>query len=99
MSKLKLNLDDLRVESFELSPELADGGAVVGYTTGVHTAFNHPGAISCSAPCTSVCLNSLDTVCQCPEGPTMYIYYTCGNTCNDCCNTNNCTVPSTCYCY
>lgn len=44
MKKLKLNLDDLKVESFETSSTLIDRGTVVGQSANPTT----PGALTCS---------------------------------------------------
>jgi hypothetical protein len=58
MEKLKLNLDDLKVESFDTTPMLADQskGAVYGYDTQQVSCEPTPGAPTCYGPtCYALC--------------------------------------------
>lgn len=84
MRKLKLDLDDLEVESFTTSPKEARGGTVVGYETriacGVETV-DYPK--SCDGVCTSYYCTDEDSC-----SPTW---------CVECGYTNQVTCPGTCW--
>ncbi|MET0396458.1 MAG: pinensin family lanthipeptide [Longimicrobiaceae bacterium] len=86
MRKLKLDLDDLEVESFVTTPAVAKGGTVLGYATriacGVETV-DFPQ--SCDGVCTSYyCTDEYScayTGCgDCTQVPTN-AFYTCPQTC------------------
>jgi hypothetical protein len=88
MNKLKLRLDELRVDSFQTSPPAAERGTVVGKqeTWGHCTVSYDP---SCGVSCTT------DSC----EGPTCP--YTCAESCNGSCGPGTCfqtcDVFNTCY--
>jgi hypothetical protein len=76
-TKLKLNLDQLTVDSFRTDTEPAQKGTVFGEQCTCHTECTCPGCPSCDATCAGqyTCDNT------CPES----CYGTCygGNTCGD----------------
>lgn len=86
MKKMKLDLDDLKVESFETTAESQDGeGTVYGYITQDLT--------QCGDCTNFLCEPTNNRTCGSTCGPT------CGNTCgNTCPSTCNNTCGSTCTC-
>ena len=71
MNKLKLDLDDLAVESFATTPEPhREGGTVFGQQCTCYTQCTCPGCPTCDASCNGTC----DASCN----------GTCGDTCNAC---------------
>ncbi len=98
MKKMKLSLDDLKVESFETTPESKDDsqGTVFAYFTpglgntcdpGCTNATCGPTCATCDSTCVNTCGNTCGSTCEgtCASN-------TCGNTClatcpNTCANT------------
>ncbi len=82
MKKMKLSLDDLKVESFQTTPEVAgEEGTVVGYITCDLTVCNEcgPGCgstrqASCNGTCAASCNGTCDPSCG----------GTCSSTCSGC---------------
>ncbi len=84
MKKLKLSLDDLEVESFETTPEIADTkGTVVGYGGG--TAWGETCVASECGSCGGTCFETCGNTCG----------GTCGRSCGGSC-VNTCL--GTCLC-
>ncbi len=72
MKKLKLDLEDLSVESFATTPEpRAEGGTVFGQQCTCYTQCTCPGCPTCDASCNGTCADSCD--------------FSCGDTCGDTC--------------
>ena len=97
MKKLKLNLDDLKVESFQVTPEdeAAGEGTVEGYCYDCETFFGP----SCRVCPTDVCTNN--TLCgqntcaaTCPNTCPNTCANTCPNTCAHTCAGNTCVGPT-----
>ncbi len=73
MKKLKLDLEDLSVESFATTPEpRAEGGTVFGQQCTCYTQCTCPGCPTCDASCNGTCGGTCDASCN----------GTCGDTCN-----------------
>lgn len=73
MKKIKLDLDDLKVESFETTPESEDGG-VFGYAScPTCTGPTCYGAETCQTRCPATCFESCgeppNTTCNGPQCP------------------------------
>jgi hypothetical protein len=110
MAKLKLELADLKVDSFDPAPE--DGqhrGTVIGReTVGRGTCWGICSGASCEAFCSynnPSCYGSCDTVCiDCETGACETQQWTCdGSTCaatcaGSCGGTCDCTYADTCRC-
>lgn len=58
MKKIKLDLDDLKVESFDTQPQDASDGEVFGYQ-----CPTYPGCPTCDATCPSTCPNTCPNTC------------------------------------
>lgn len=89
MGKLRLNVEDLKVESFDTLPEVAgQAGTVFGYM------MQTTGCPSCGTNCQDCETNDTQGGGECQ------LWYTCNVTCNDCTTecANNCTGPETCIC-
>ena len=85
-SKLKLNLDDLTVESFDTSRRPEKRGTVFGEQCTCYTNCTCPGCPTCDASCGDTCDPSCAATClytcddvSCLGGDT------CGETCDDYC--------------
>jgi hypothetical protein len=81
MKKMKLSLDDLKVESFQTTPEGAEGdrGTVYGYISCDLTICQECGptcACTRDPSCNGTCAASCNGTC----------YASCGGTCNVSCN-------------
>jgi hypothetical protein len=77
MKKLKLDLEDLSVESFATTPEpRAEGGTVFGQQCTCYTQCTCPGCPTCDASCNGTCDASCNGTCG----------GTCGATCDASCN-------------
>ena len=97
MKKLKLNLEDLKVESFQTTPEAegSEEGTVFGF--GEHT-----GQTYCDAPCFPTICN--ENTCNgftcggtCSNTCLATCSYTCGSTCGSTCS-QTCGSTCTCFC-
>ncbi len=76
MNKLRLNLDDLAVESFATTPDRpAEGGTVFGQQCTCYTQCTCPGCPTCDASCNGTCGGTCDASCN----------GTCGGTCDASC--------------
>jgi hypothetical protein len=82
MRKLKLDLEDLSVESFATTPESrGEGGTVFGQNhCTCYTQCTCPGCPTCDATCNGSCVNTCASSCN----------GTCGNTCGDTCGGYTC---------
>lgn len=75
MKKLKLNLDRLRVDTFELSEkELTERGTVHGNATLLCTRW-----ASCQGSCPGTC--HIDSCYNCSVDACETVAWTCGDTC------------------
>lgn len=83
MNKLKLNLEDLAVETFATTPEAQQGsGTVFGQNhCTCHTQCTCPGCPTCDASCNGTCGATCDVSCN----GTCYATCAGGNTCADTC--------------
>ncbi|MCG8454976.1 MAG: pinensin family lanthipeptide [Holophagales bacterium] len=109
MKKLKLDLDDLKVESFETTPETGEEakGTVYGYITQDLTicdGCNDPTnqntcASTCGSTCGNTCGSTCGTTCASTCGNTCGATCGCGGlTCQPDCNTNFACFICTQYC-
>jgi hypothetical protein len=71
-SKLKLDLDQLAVDSFDTADARPRRGTVFGEQCTCPTACTCPGCPTCDATCPATCVNTCDD-------------YTCANSCNGTC--------------
>ena len=88
MKKLKLHLEDLRIDSFQTSPPEKPKGTVFGEQCTCWTQCTCPGCPTCDASCNGTCGASCNGTCAASCGGTCD--YTCGNTCDYTCNANTC---------
>ena len=79
MNKLKLQLDDLRVDSFDTTAAEKAKGTVFGEQCTCYTNCTCPGCPSCDATCPNTCAYTCDDD-SC--GYTCAAYDTCARTCN-----------------
>ena len=86
MKKFKLQLDDLRIDSFSTTPAQAPKGTVFGEQCTCYTNCTCPGFPTCDASCNGTCDASCngtcDGTCDC-TGDTMD--QSCAGTCGDGC--------------
>ena len=83
MEKLRLRLDDLRVDSFETVKRESEKGTVFGEQCTCWTQCGQntcPGCPTCGASCNGTCEYSCNGTC----------YETCGNSCWGTCNEYTC---------
>jgi len=95
-SKLKLNLEDLTVASFDTTRSETPKGTVFGEQCTCYTNCTCPGCPSCDATCTEIDSASCYGTCV----ASCYGTYECGtDSCNISCNETNCAQAYTCgYC-
>jgi len=74
MQKLKLQLEDLAIDSFETSPPQKPKGTVFGEQCTCYTQCTCPGCPTCDASCNGTCGGTCEASCN----------GTCGNTCWTC---------------
>ncbi|HZG43630.1 MAG TPA: hypothetical protein VEY93_11745 [Longimicrobium sp.] len=79
-TKLKLNLDQLAVDSFDTTKPEAKTGTVFGEQCTCYTNCTCPGCPTCYASCNGTCGNTCDASCN----------GTCGDTCDWTCNYTDC---------
>ncbi|HLL47579.1 MAG TPA: hypothetical protein VK399_12765 [Longimicrobiaceae bacterium] len=99
MEKLKLDLEDLAVESFATTPEpRAEGGTVFGQQCTCYTQCTCPGCPTCDASCNGTCGGTCEASCNGTCGPTCDVSCygtcgvgTCGPTWDASCDTCDCT--------
>lgn len=78
MHKLKLVMDDLRVESFETIAAAKEKGTVIGAECTCYSACTCPGCPTCDATCPNTCAFTCDDrTCYSCDGTCE----TCGATC------------------
>jgi hypothetical protein len=77
-SKLKLNLDELMVDSFDTTKPAAKQGTVFGEQCTCYTNCTCPGCPTCDASCNGTCGATCDASCYGTCGD-----YTCAYTCGD----------------
>ena len=97
MRKLKLDLDDLSVESFATTPESrGDGGTVFGQGCTCYTQCTCPGCPTCDASCNGTCDASCNGTCGETEVSCLNTCggFTCDESCASCLDTCDlCTNP------
>jgi hypothetical protein len=80
MKKLKLDLEDLAVESFATTPEpRAEGGTVFGQQCTCYTQCTCPGCPTCDASCNGTCGGTCGGTCDASCNGT------CGGSCDYSC--------------
>jgi hypothetical protein len=84
--KLKLNLEQLTVDSFDTAPREKSKGTVFGEQCTCYTNCTCPGCPTCDASCNNTCATCGENTCA----------QTCENTCLDA-TCNLCDYPPTCY--
>ncbi len=83
-SKLKLNLDDLSVDTFDTTSVRKEKGTVFGEQCTCYTECTCPGCPTCDATCENTCAYTCDDAsCAGTCGDTCD--YTCGDTCGPSC--------------
>jgi hypothetical protein len=88
MKKLKLDLEDLSVESFATTPEpRAEGGTVFGQQCTCYTQCTCPGCPTCDASCNGTCGGTCGGTCDASCNGTCdgSCDFSCGDTCGDTC--------------
>jgi hypothetical protein len=78
MKKFKLELDDLRIDSFSTTPARQEKGTVFGEQCTCYTNCTCPGCPTCDASCNGTC-NASCNGCGGTD------YYSCGGTCDGSC--------------
>lgn len=79
MTKLRLRMEDLAVESFDSSPARPQRGTVMGQETWYPTECTCQGQYTCVESCPQTCWETCDATC--PWNHTCW--ETCGLTCDD----------------
>lgn len=81
MKKLKLQLDDLRVDTFETATVRTETGTVFGEQCSCNTVCTCPGCATCDASCNGTCNASCNGTCGascgCSVVPYSEIAYSC----------------------
>jgi hypothetical protein len=88
MSKLKLAMDDLRVESFETTSGASEKGTVFGEQCTCRTVCTCPGCNTCDATCPNTCAYTCDDsecMMTCIGETCMGGGYTCWDSCGYTC--------------
>jgi hypothetical protein len=90
MNKLRLTLEDLRIDSFSTTPVKKEKGTVYGEQCTCPTACTCPGCPTCDASCNGTCAASCNGTCDasCNGGCGTAEYscdYSCAGTCVDTC--------------
>ncbi|HEX8318933.1 hypothetical protein [Longimicrobium sp.] len=78
MKKLRLQLEDLRIDSFSTTPVEKEKGTVFGEQCTCNTACSCPGCPTCDASCNGTCAATCDASCN---GTCDYSCNTCGGSC------------------
>lgn len=83
MRKLKLQLEDLMVDSFTTEPTRREKGTIFGEQCTCHTACTCPGCPTCDVSCNGTCGGTCNAACNgtCDGS--------CGGTCDWACNHTN----------
>jgi hypothetical protein len=98
MNKLKLNLEELAVESFATTPDSrVEGGTVFGQQCTCYTQCTCPGCPTCDASCNGTCGGTCEASCNGTCGGTCDAScidtcagFTCGYTCDASCIDGTC---------
>jgi hypothetical protein len=94
MNKLRLDLEDLSVESFSTTPEAGkEEGTVFGQQCTCYTNCTCPGCPTCDASCNGTCGGTCGGTCDASCNGTCDA--SCNGTCVDSCN--NCTYGTDCW--
>jgi hypothetical protein len=90
MNKLKLRLDDLRVDTFQTTPVQKEKGTVFGEQCTCYTNCTCPGCPTCYASCNGTCDASCNGTCgvSCDAS--------CGGTCDYSCGCSDYSCNYTC---
>jgi hypothetical protein len=90
MNKLKLRLDDLRVDTFQTTPVQKEKGTVFGEQCTCYTNCTCPGCPTCYASCNGTCDASCNGTCgvSCDAS--------CGGTCDYSCGCSDYSCDATC---
>jgi hypothetical protein len=96
-TKLKLNLDQLNVDTFTTEIEKRASGTVFGEQCTCYTNCSCPGCPTCDASCNGTCGATCGGSCDYSCGGTCDVY--CGGTVNDatCNNYGTCNPGRVCY--
>ncbi len=82
MKKLKLQLEDLRIDSFQTTPAEKPKGTVFGEQCTCYTQCTCPGCPTCDASCNGTCDASCNGTCGAScNGTCGETYDTCGQSC------------------
>ncbi|HLM68348.1 MAG TPA: hypothetical protein VK358_12505 [Longimicrobium sp.] len=88
MKKMKLNLDELAVDSFDTSANEKPRGTVFGEQCTCHTACTCPGCPTCAASCNGTCYEATCNTCAgqwtCDYSCDSCQYTQCANSCFGC---------------
>jgi hypothetical protein len=74
MQKLKLRLDDLRIDSFATTPAEKPKGTVFGEQCTCYTQCTCPGCPTCDASCNGTCVASCNGSCDASCAGTCDLY-------------------------
>ncbi|HEX6042547.1 hypothetical protein [Longimicrobium sp.] len=88
MQKLKLNLEDLSVDSFDTTRSERPKGTVFGEQCTCYTQCTCPGCPTCDASCNGTCYASCNGTCDVSCNGTCA--GTCGDSCYDTCGGYTC---------
>jgi hypothetical protein len=96
MAKLRLQLDDLLVDSFQTTPPERPKGTVFGEQCTCYTNCTCPGCPTCDASCNGTCDASCNGTCDAScNGTCVSCDWTCGASCGASCDGYTCpTAPS-----
>jgi hypothetical protein len=97
-TKLKLNLDELTVDSFSTATVRKAQGTVHGNQCTCYTACTCPGCPTCDASCNGTCAASCNGTCDASCNGTCNCTYDCGGTAYDytCHNYGTCVYGRSC---
>ena len=92
MKKLRLQLEDLRIDSFQTTPAEKPKGTVFGEQCTCYTQCTCPGCPTCYASCNGSCDASCNGTCgaSCDATCGASCGWTCDNTCGDSCGGYTC---------
>jgi len=95
-TKLKLNLDQLAVDSFDTTRSTAKAGTVFGEQCTCYTNCTCPGCPTCDASCKGTCDASCNGTCNASCNGTCYGPRGCGTDAYSCYETDCGCLPETC---
>jgi len=92
MKKLRLQIEDLLIDSFTTTPPEKPKGTVFGEQCTCYTNCTCPGCPTCDASCNGTCDASCNGSCAATCDASCYgsCDWTCGNTCGDSCDGYTC---------